>query len=143
MTDIIMFGSSRQSHYSTGSGGQQTRGFSEHRESCPSVLKKSTDWPSIVINTWSSSGVIRRLCGDPWAPSVQIVLRVRPLGPTPRRAVYSLVWSFVDQTWSQGRVRCLRAIPLETPLLSTVITSLSLFTWVPLGIFLQVVSEQI
>ena len=33
-----------------------------------------------------------------------------------------------------GRLRCLRSIPLEVPLLSTVIASL--FTWVPLGIFL-------
>ena len=30
----------------------------------------------------------------------------------------------------------LRAIPLEVPLLSTVIARPSLFTWVPLGIFL-------
>ena len=34
-----------------------------------------------------------------------------------------------------GRLRCLRAIPLEVPLLSTVIASPCLFTWVPLGIF--------
>ena len=54
-----MFGSSRRSHYSSGSGGRQARGFSEHRESYPSVQKKSTDWPSTVINTWGSSGVIR------------------------------------------------------------------------------------
>ena len=58
MTDI-MFGSSRQSHYGSGSGGRQARGFSEHRESYPSVQKKSTDWPSTVINTRGSSGVIR------------------------------------------------------------------------------------
>ena len=83
------------------------------------------------------------MCGDPRAPSVQIVLRVRPLGPTPWRAVCSLVWSFADQTWSQGRLRCPRAIPLEMPLLSTVITRVSLFTWVPLGIFPHAVSEQI
>ena len=36
-----------------------------------------------------------------------------------------------------GRLRCLRAIPLEMPLLSTAIASPSLFTWVPLGIFLR------
>ena len=36
-----------------------------------------------------------------------------------------------------GRLRCLRAIPLEVPLLSTVIASPSLFTWVPLDIFLR------
>ena len=42
-----------------------------------------------------------------------------------------------------GQLRCLRAIPLEMPLLSTIIASPSLFTWVPLGIFPEAVSEQI
>ena len=37
----------------------------------------------------------------------------------PGRAVSLPVWSFADRTWSQGRLRCLRAIPLEVPLLST------------------------
>ena len=60
---------------------------------------------------------------------------VQPLGPTPRRPVSSPVWSFAHQTWSCGWLRCLRAILLEMPLLSTVITSSSLFTLVPLGIF--------
>ena len=36
-----------------------------------------------------------------------------------------------------GQLRCLRAIPLEMPLLSTVIASPSLFTWALLGIFLR------
>ena len=36
-----------------------------------------------------------------------------------------------------GWLRCLRAILLEVPLLSTVIASPSLFTWVPLGIFFR------
>ena len=35
-----------------------------------------------------------------------------------------------------GWLRGLTAIPLEVPLLSTVIASPSLFTWVPLGTFL-------
>ena len=47
------------------------------------------------------------------------------------------VWSFEDQTWSQGRLRCLRAIPFEVPLPSTVIAIPSLFTWVLLGICLR------
>ena len=55
----------------------------------------------------------------------------------PLEAVSLPVWSFAYQTWSWGRLRCLRAIPLEMPLLSTVIASPSLFTWVPLGIFLR------
>ena len=91
---------------------------------------KLTDCPPpTVINTQSSSGIIRT--GDPWASSVLIVLRVRPLKPT------LLVWSLADRTWSWERLRCLRAILLEVPLLCTVIASLSLFTWVPLGIFLR------
>ena len=77
------------------------------------------------------------MCGDLRAPSVLIVLRVRPQRPMPLGAVSPPVWSFADRTWSQGRLRCLRAIPLEMPLLSTVIASPSLFTWVPLGIFLR------
>ena len=68
---------------------------------------------------------------------VLIVLRNHPLGPIPWRAVSSLVWSFADWTWSWGRLRCLRAILLEMPLLSSAITSPSLFTWVSLGIFLR------
>ena len=76
------------------------------------------------------------MCGDPQAPSVLIVLRVC-LEPTPQRAVSSPVWSFADQTWSWGQLRCLRAFLLERPFLSTVITSPSLFTWFSLGIFLR------
>ena len=48
----------------------------------------------------------------------------------------SPVWSFADWTWSREQLRCLKAIPLEVPLLCTVIASPSLFTRVPLGIFL-------
>ena len=54
----------------------------------------------------------------------------------------SVVLCRLDMEWGGGRVgggrqlRCLRAIPLEMPLLSTGIASPSLFTWVPLGIFL-------
>ena len=77
------------------------------------------------------------MCGDPRAPSVLIVLRVRPRRPTPLGAVSLSVWSFADRTCSRGWLRCLRAIPLEVPLLSTVIASPSLFTWAPLGIFLR------
>ena len=69
--------------------------------------------------------------------AVLIVLKAWPLVPTPWRAVSSPLWSFADWIWSWGWLRCLRAMPLEMPLLSTVITSPSLFTWVPLGIFLR------
>ena len=64
-------------------------------------------------------------------------LRVRPRRPMPLKAVSLQVWSFADKMWSQRRLRCLRAIPLEVSLLSTVIANPSLFTWVPLGIFLR------
>ena len=79
--------------------------------------------------------------GTPWAPSVLIVLRVRPRRPTPLGAVSLPVWSFADQTWSWGWLKCLRAILLEMSLLSTVIASPSLFTWVPLGIFLRLLKN--
>ena len=77
------------------------------------------------------------MCGDPRAPSVLIVLRVRPRRPTPLGALSLPVWSVADRTWSRGWLRCLRAIPLEVPLLSTAVASPSLFTWAPLGIFLR------
>ena len=66
-----------------------------------------------------------------------MVLRIRTLRPMPLGAVSSPVWSLADWIWSRGWLRCLRAILLEMPFLSTVIASLSLFTWVPLGIFLR------
>ena len=77
------------------------------------------------------------MCGDPRAPSVLFVLRVRPLRPMPLGAVSLPVWSFADWTGNWGRLRCLRAIPLEVPLLSTVIASPPLSTWVPLRVFLR------
>ena len=49
----------------------------------------------------------------------------------------SLSSSVVICRHGAGALRCLKAIPLEVPLLSTVIASPSLFTWVPLGIFLR------
>ena len=77
------------------------------------------------------------MCGDPLAPSVLIVLRVQPPKPTFLRAVSPLVRSLGDWTWSRGQLRCLRAILLEVPPLSTVIENSSLFTSFPLGIFLR------
>jgi len=43
LAEIIAFGSSRQPHYGSGSGGKQDRESSELRESCPSV-QKEIDW---------------------------------------------------------------------------------------------------
>ena len=79
--------------------------------------------------------------GTAWATSVLIVLRVRPLKPTHLGAVSLSVWSFADRTWSRGQLRCLKAIPTEVPLLSSVIASPSLFTWVPLRIFLRLFQD--
>ena len=93
-------------------------------------------WPPTIINTRGSSGVIRTgACVG--TPRHLQSLRVRPRRPMPLEAVSLPVWSFAYQTWSWGWLRCLRAIPLVVPLLSTVIVSPSLFTWVPLGIFLR------
>ena len=73
--------------------------------------RKFSDWSPTVINTWSSSGVIRiGVCVG--TPSVPVVLRVQLLGPTPQRAVSSPVWSFADWTRSQGQFRGLRTILL-------------------------------
>lgn len=55
----------------------------------------------------------------------------------PLGAVSPPLWSLADRTWSWGQLRRLRAILLAVPLLPTVIASPSLFTWVPLGIFLR------
>ena len=76
MTEIIAFGLSRQLHYGSGSGGKQTRGFSEQKVA-PVSKRKSTDWPFTDINTQGSSGVTRMgfVCVDPWGILVLIVLR--------------------------------------------------------------------
>ena len=47
------------------------------------------------------------------------------------------------QTGSQVQTRCLRASLLEMPLLSTIIISPPLFTWVTLGTSPQAISEWI
>ena len=145
MTEIIAFGSSLQSHCSSGLGGKQTRGFNEHRESCPSVQKKSTDCPPAVINTQDSTGVIRMkgCVGTPRYFQSRLPLESDPWGLCLGGQSLLRCGRFTDWTWSQGQLRCLRAIPLEMPLLSTVITSPPLPTWVPLGTFPQAVSEWI
>ena len=132
----------RQPHYGSGLEGKQTRGFSEHRESCSSVQRKLTDQPFTVINTQVSSGVFRigacvgtpkhlqSWLSDPWGLHLggQSLLQYGPL-QTGRGT-----WGSLD-AWQQSCLRC--------PSFSTVITSSSLFTWVPLGIFPQAVSEQV
>ena len=59
-----------------------------------------------------------------------------PGGYTSEGSLFSSM-VFADQTWSRRQLRCLRAILLEMSVLSTVIASPSLFTWVPPGILLR------
>ena len=105
----------------------------------PVSKRKSMDWtPTIIINTLGSLGVIRMgACvgtpgylqswlpwePDPWALCLigQYLLQCGPLQ----------TWTW---TWSQGWLRQLRVISLEISLLCTIITCLSLFSWVPLAI---------
>ena len=49
MTEIIAFGLSWQSRYSSGSRGKQARGYSEHRESCPSDQNQLIGPPQLLI----------------------------------------------------------------------------------------------
>ena len=59
-------------HYSSGLGGNWMRS-SVCTEKFSCFQKKLTDWPFAVINTLSSSGVIRRgACVGPKTPSVMI-----------------------------------------------------------------------
>ena len=134
INDWKIFGLSRQPHYSSGSGGKQTRGFSEQKVALVSK-RKSTDWPSTVI----IPGVPQVLLGwelvwghlqswfswesEPWGLHLrgQSLLLYGPL-QTEHGARGSL------EAWGQS--------PSRYPL-STVITSPALFSWVPLGIFLR------
>ena len=71
------------------------------KKAAPVSERKSTDWPSTVNNTQGSSSVIRMgaCVGTPGhLQSVLIALRIHHLGPTPWKAVSSLVWSFADWT---------------------------------------------
>ena len=96
--------------------------------------RKPTDRPPTVINTQGAPQVLLGwdvVWGFPGAFSPDHIESLTPLG-----IVSPPLWSFTDRTGSWGHLRHLRATSPEMPLLSTVIASLSLFTWVPLGIFL-------
>ena len=90
--------------------------------------KGQKEWPP-VINTRGSLGVIRMGAGlgTPGTFSPGCLE-----SPTPK--TYASAGSLSSRvvlcrlTWSRGRLRGLRAIPLEVPLLSTAIASPSLFT---------------
>ena len=103
----------------------------------PAPKRKSMDWPPQLF--------------IPWVPGVLLGQELvwGPLGTfspdcpeTPTPGAYtsggsvssSVVLCRPDR--ESGWLRCLRAIPLEMPLPSTVIASPSLFTWVSLDIFL-------
>ena len=137
MTEIIAFGSSWQSHYSSGLGGKWTMGFSEHWESCLRVQRKSTDWPAIVINIWGSSGVIKMgaCVGTPRHLQSWLSWESDPWGLHLEGSLLSTM-VLCRLNMELGQLRCLRATSYEMPLLSIVITSPSIFTWFPLGVFL-------
>ena len=128
MTEIIALGSSRQPHYG-----------SEHRESFPNVQKKLIGPPQLLIPrvppvllrqglVWGPPGTFSPDCLE---------------SPTPGACASGASVVLADWIWSRGQLKNLRAIPLEMTLLATVITSPSLFTWVPLSIFPQAISKQI
>ena len=102
----------------------------------PAPKRKSMDWPPQLF--------------IPWVPGVLLGQELvwGPLGTFSPDCLESLTPETYASEGSlssrvvlcrpdiePGRLRCLRSIPLEVPLLSTVIASL--FTWVPLGIFLR------
>ena len=110
----------------------------------PQCPKEKIDWPSTVINTRGSSGVTRTgaCVGTPEHFRSDCLESLTPGAYTLEGNLFSSK-VLCRQDRELGRLRCLRAIPLEMPLLSTIIASPSLFTWVPLGIFPEAVSEQI
>ena len=98
-----------------GSGGKQTRGSSEHRESCPNVQKK-IEWLPTIINTRSSSGVIRMgVCvGTPGHFQSQLPWEPNP-GALPLRGQSLLQYGPLQtgqgvrgnlDTWGQSHLRC-------------------------------------
>ena len=125
----------------------------DHEESRPRALvsrklpqcpKEKIDWPSTVNNTRGSSGVTRTgaCVGTPELFRSDCLESLTPGAYTLEGNLFSSK-VLCRRDRELGQLRCLRAIPLEMPLLSTIIASPSLFTWVPLGIFPEAVSEQI
>ena len=138
MTEIIAFGS--DCPITVVDREESGPGASVSTEKDASVSKrKLIDWPPTVTDTQGFSHVIGSgVCvGTPG--NLQSLIDC-PESPTPGAytsggILYSKVFLH-GQRGSQGQLRCLRATSLEMPFLSTIIASSSLFTWVPLGIFL-------
>ena len=141
MAETIVYVLSWQPHYSSGDPEESRSGVLVSRKlpQCPKE-NQLIGPPQLLIPrvpqmflgsglVWGSLGTFSPICFQ---------------NPTPGAyALESCLFSTVvlyKQTWSQGQLGCLRAIPLEMPLLSTIITSSSLS---PLGIFPQAVSEQV
>ena len=136
MPEITALGSSRQPHFSSGLGGKQTRGFSEQKVAPVSKRDQRIGPPELLIPgasqvllgwelVWGSRGTFSPNCPESLTPGAY----------NSGASLYFSVFLH-NQTGSQGQLRCLRVTSLEMPLLSTIIASSSLFTWVTLGIFL-------
>ena len=97
--------------------------------------------PPPVINTQDSLGVIRMEAwvGTTGTFSPDCLVNLTPGAYTSEGSHFSSIffWSLQTGPGVWGQLRCLAVVLLEMPLLSTVITSPSLFTWISLGIFLR------
>ena len=106
-------------------------------KAAPASKRKSTDWSPTGTNPLGSWVLLRQefVQGLPGT--------ISPDGPeTPTSGAYTSEGSLSSSVVlyrpdrEQGWLRHPRAALFEVPLLSTVLASLTLFTWVPLGIFL-------
>ena len=103
----------------------------------PAPKRKSMDWPPQLFIPWVPGVLLgQELVWGPlgtFSPDCP-----ESLTPGAYNSGASLYFSVFlhNQTGSQGQLRHLRATWFEMPLLSTVLASLALFTWAPLGIFL-------
>ena len=110
----------------------------------PGSKRKLTDWPPQLLIPGLPQVLLEwgLMWGSPGTFSLDCLESPTPGACASEGNLFSNV-VLADLTWSQGQLRCLRTIPLEMPLLSIVVTSPSLFTWVSLSIFPQAASQQV
>ena len=110
----------------------------------PGSKRKSTDWPPQLLIPRLPQVLLEwgLMWGSPGTFSPDCLGSPTPGACASEGNLFSNV-VLADLTWSQGQLRCLRAMPLEMPLLSIVVTSPSLFTCVSLSIFPQAASQQV